>query len=86
MALILMSRGKSISFTDRPLEGNSIETLIRKRIQVINESLEPHERIKEFHILPRYFNIVDGELTASRKLKRKFCLKKFGAVFERMYS
>lgn len=54
-----------------------VNALIEGEIKVINESLAPYERIKQFTILPEDFTIENGLLSPTLKLKRKLVYARF---------
>ena len=60
--------------------------LIQKRIHKINQSLPSFETVKRFTIVPREFSVEGGELTPSLKIKRRYCMQKYSAEIQSMYS
>ena len=54
-----------------------MNTIIENEISLINESLAPYERVKQFVILPEDFTIENGLLSPTLKLKRKLVYSRF---------
>jgi long-chain acyl-CoA synthetase len=58
---------------------------VRDVVANANEQLSSFESIKKFMILPFDFSVVTGELTASLKVRRRFCDEKFKDAIESLY-
>jgi long-chain acyl-CoA synthetase len=54
-------------------------------IEELNESLEPHERVKKFTLLHEEWTPQNGELTFTMKLARQVIGEKFSKEIEEMY-
>lgn len=64
----------------------AVHDLIRKEIDVVNDTLANVETIKKFKILEKELDQDDEELTATQKVKRKVIAKRFSSEIEQMYS
>jgi long-chain acyl-CoA synthetase len=51
----------------------------------INEKLAPHERIRDFRVLPGQFAISGNEITPTLKIRRHHCLQNYGELIREMY-
>lgn len=65
--------------------------LIRECVEKINADLarDPrlgHSQIKRFLILHKELDADDGELTRTRKVRRKFISERYGVLVEALYS
>ena len=58
---------------------------IKREIDHYNQDLGQTEKIKKFRLLPNEWNIPEGELSPTLKLRRKFILDKYCKVIEEMY-
>lgn len=78
---------QGIKYQDLPhlARNPKIRTLIRLAVADANSQLASFETVKNFLILPREFSLEEGELTASLKIKRKFCDQKYRAELDRLY-
>jgi long-chain acyl-CoA synthetase len=78
---------KEIPFISR--EQAAAHPVIIKRIQRevdrFNQDLGQTEKIKKFRLLPNEWSIIDGELSPTLKLRRKFILEKYHQIIEEMY-
>ncbi|MDI9358998.1 MAG: AMP-binding protein [Phycisphaerales bacterium] len=54
-------------------------------IEAINKVINPHEKIRNFTLLPREWTTEKGELTPKLSLRRKVILKQHEQVIEKMY-
>lgn len=59
--------------------------LIKDVVADVNTQLSSFESIKKFAILPADFSVETGELTASLKVKRKYCDQKFKKIIDELY-
>lgn len=59
--------------------------LIRQDIEHVNASLPEPSRLKKFVILHKAFDADEGELTRTRKLRRRTLMQKYGDILEAMY-
>lgn len=59
--------------------------LVRGDLARVNAVLPPPSRIQRFVLLPKEFDVDEGELTRTRKLKRQFLASRYGALIEAIY-
>jgi long-chain acyl-CoA synthetase len=59
--------------------------LVAQDIIRVNESLPPQSRLKKFVILHKEFDADEGELTRTRKLKRRDLYMKYSQIVEALY-
>ncbi len=59
---------------------------IQKEINICNKNLGKWEQIKRFEITPDEWTIIDGHLTPTLKMKRKFILKKYKKLYSNIYN
>ncbi len=78
---------RGLAFTSyRDLTQKSeVYDLIKKVIREVNSKLPEHMRIRKFVIMPKEFHADDGEVTRTRKVRRKFIVQKYGDLIEAMY-
>ena len=62
-----------------------VQELIQEGIGKVNEMLPPGLRIKRFVNLHKEFDPDDGELTRTRKLRRKVIEKRYHPVIDALY-
>lgn len=67
------------------LVNDDIYSMIDSRIELLQASFAPYEKIKKFTLLPKPFSIEDGELTNTLKIKRKFVADKYKDIIDKMY-
>ncbi|MGX9389441.1 AMP-binding protein [Nitrobacteraceae bacterium UC4446_H13] len=65
--------------------------LIAEQIAEMNDSLEldlqlSHCKVRRFLILPKELDADDGELTRTRKVRRRIIAERYGALIEALYS
>jgi long-chain acyl-CoA synthetase len=65
--------------------------LVYKEILMVNKRLSEDERlkgaqIKRFLLLHKELNPDDGEITRTRKVRRKFVTEKYGNLIDALYS
>jgi long-chain acyl-CoA synthetase len=58
---------------------------IQREIDRFNQDLGQTEKIKKFRLLPNEWSIIDGELSPTLKLRRKFIIEKYHQVIDEMY-
>lgn len=58
----------------------------RKEVDKYNKTLGDFEQIKKLELLPKEWNIDDGYMTASLKLRRTRIIKDFGDIIEKIYA
>ncbi|MCU0511344.1 MAG: AMP-binding protein [Anaerolineae bacterium] len=62
-----------------------VAQLIRADVERVNASLPEFSRLRKFVILHKAFDADEGELTRTRKLKRRTLTQKYGDILEAMY-
>lgn len=62
-----------------------VRSAIAKEIEQINTTLQKHEQIKDFRLLPHDLTLENGFLTPSLKVKRKEVVKYFHKEIDSMY-
>jgi long-chain acyl-CoA synthetase len=78
---------KEIHFVSREKAAShpTINKRIQREIDHYNQDLGQTEKIKKFRLLHNEWNITDGELSPTLKLRRKFIIEKYNQVIEEMY-
>lgn len=66
-------------------QNSEINKLIEKEISKVNKTLARVETIKKFQLLPRRFYEEDGDVTPTKKVKRRFLEKRYADMIEKMY-
>ncbi|MAJ24266.1 MAG: long-chain fatty acid--CoA ligase [Rickettsiales bacterium] len=82
------AEGKRIAFTTYSdlAAKKEIESLITEETIKVNETLPKKQRIKKFVLLYKEFDADDDELTRTKKLRRKFVIKKYEDIVQALYS
>jgi len=62
-----------------------IKKLIEGEVSKVNKTLSQVETIKKFELLPRRFYEEDGDVTPTKKVKRRFLEKRYADLIEKMY-
>jgi long-chain acyl-CoA synthetase len=62
-----------------------IRKLINGEISKVNKTLSKVETIKKFELLPRRFYEEDGDVTPTKKVKRRFLEDRYADLIEKMY-
>ncbi|MFH1934135.1 MAG: AMP-binding protein [Pseudomonadota bacterium] len=62
-----------------------IRKLIEKEVSKVNKTLSRVESIKKFELLPRRFYEEDGDVTPTKKVKRRFLEDRYADLIEKMY-
>lgn len=62
-----------------------IQKLIDQEVAKVNKTLSQVETIKHFALLPRRFYEEDGDVTPTKKVKRRFLEKRYGELIESLY-
>ncbi len=62
-----------------------IQKLIDQEIINVNKTLSRVESIKKFALLPRRFYEEDGDVTPTKKVKRRFVEQRYGELIESLY-
>lgn len=78
---------QGIAYTTlRDLAGNTVtRCLLQGEIDSVNATLARVETVKKFAIIPRDLSHDDGELTATRKVKRAYMESQFRELIDEMY-
>jgi long-chain acyl-CoA synthetase len=67
-------------------QNQQIQKLIEGEVSKVNKTLSKVETIKKFELLPRRFYEEDGDVTPTKKVKRRFLEKRYTDVIDNMYS
>jgi long-chain acyl-CoA synthetase len=62
-----------------------IRKLIEREVSKVNKTLSQVETIKKFEFLPRRFYEEDGDVTPTKKVKRRFIEKRYADLIQKMY-
>lgn len=62
-----------------------INKLIEQEVVKVNKTLSQVESIKKFALLPRRFYEEDGDVTPTKKVKRRFLEKRYSDLIESLY-
>ncbi len=62
-----------------------IRKLIEGEVSKVNKTLSQVETIKKFELLPRRFYEEDGDVTPTKKVKRRFLEKRYADLIQKMY-
>ena len=62
-----------------------INKLIEKEIQQVNKDLSRVETVKKFALLPRRFYEEDGDVTPTKKVKRRFLEERYADLIQSLY-
>ncbi len=62
-----------------------VHDLLKEEIRSINRGLKPELRIRRFVLLFKELDADDGELTRTRKVRRKVVAERYGALIEALY-
>ncbi len=60
--------------------------LIRKDVEEVNRTLPPAARVNRFVLLHKEFDADEGEMTRTRKLRRRFLFDRYGEIIQSLYS
>ncbi len=77
--------GISYSNVKELLTNDKIYAALDADVQNLTKDLARFEQIKKFTLMPKEFNIEDGELTPTLKVKRKVVSEKYADVINQMY-
>jgi long-chain acyl-CoA synthetase len=67
-------------------QNKEIRKLIEGEVSKINKTLARVETIKKFALLPRRFYEEDGDVTPTKKVKRRFLEKRYKDLIDRLYA
>ena len=59
---------------------------IHRAVARVNKHLAPFEQVRKYRVLPRDFSIVDGELTATMKVRRTRVIENFQEQIAELYA
>lgn len=78
---------KNIPFTnwEEIVEKKEINDFYKEKIKEIQQHLSDFEKVKKFTLMPSEFEISNGEITPTLKVKRNIVLKKYADLIEKMY-
>ena len=62
-----------------------VKSVYDEEIKKLNKSLNPHEQINRFKLIPDEWSPDSGELSTTLKLRRTFILTKYASVLARIY-
>jgi len=62
-----------------------IQKLIAAEVSRVNQTLSQVETIKKFELLPRRFYEEDGDVTPTKKVKRRFLEERYADLIDKMY-
>ena len=77
--------GISYSNVKELLTNDKIYAALDADVQNLTKDLARFEQVKKFTLMPKEFNIEDGELTPTLKVKRKVVSEKYADVINQMY-
>jgi len=64
---------------------DEVGELIRCDVERVNQVLPPPARVRRFALLPKEFDVDEGEMTRTRKLKRQFLQSRYGELIDDLY-
>ncbi len=81
------ARGQGIDWKSREelVTNPQVRDFIARQVDGLTRWLAPHEKIREFALLPREFSLDYGELSVTQKVKRRVVEGHFKDVIEEMY-
>jgi long-chain acyl-CoA synthetase len=62
-----------------------VEKLVKEAIDAANDHLAGPEQVRSFRILPKELHEDDGEMTPTRKVRRRFVVEKFSTLVHSIY-
>ena len=62
------------------------DDILKRLVKQVNLSLESHELIRKFKILPREFSIDEGEMTPTMKIRKSVVIEHFETEINEMYA
>ena len=76
-----------IAFNSREelCQDKRIVSMLKERIDTLQQSLAHYEQVKRFTLLPHPFSMENGELTNTLKLKRSVVNKNYKEIIDKMY-
>lgn len=79
------SQGITFSGHEELVAKPEIYSFVEQQVEEATRWLPPHERIRQFALLPREFTIVAGELSATLKIKRPVVEQRYRDLIEEIY-
>ena len=81
------ARDRGIAFKNHEdlVANQEIHHFMQEQVDALNLSLPPHERIRQFLLLPKEFTIASGELSATLKVKRRVVEERYRDQIEEMF-
>jgi long-chain acyl-CoA synthetase len=81
------AKSSKISYADRAdlVKNEQVVSFLKSEIDRATPNLASYERIKKIALLDREFEIKEGEITPTQKVKRNIIEKKYKDVIEAMY-
>jgi long-chain acyl-CoA synthetase len=79
------SNGVDSSSPEAMIASDKVEKLIHEEIERLNQRFGNWEQVKAFRMLPRLFNIEEGEITPKLSLKRKKITQNWKALVDDIY-
>lgn len=78
----------NLPFTNWPEMVNSekVKEFYRLKLDEIQKGLSGFEKVKKFVLMPSEFEIGNGEITPTLKIKRNVVLQKYSALIDKMYA
>lgn len=63
-----------------------VYALIRQDVENVNRTLPPMARVRRFVLLHKEFDADEGEMTRTRKLRRRFLAERYADIIDALYS
>jgi len=81
------AKKKGISFANHEelVQNKEIIDFYKDKIKELQHELSDFEKVKKFTLMPAEFEIGNGEITPTLKVKRNVVLKKYADLIEKMY-
>lgn len=78
-------RNVELTTDDEFLTAPELLTFLEERIQLVMEQVSQPERVKKFLVLARPFQVSDGELTATLKVRRRHIIDRYEEQLAALY-
>ena len=87
-ALTDQLQNMSIPFTtwEEIVNSDRVKEFYREKIDEIQKGLSGFEKVKKFILMPAEFEVNNGEITPTLKVKRNVVLNKYADLIDKMYS
>ena len=78
----------SIPFTtwEEIVNSDRVKEFYREKIDEIQKGLSGFEKVKKFILMPAEFEVNNGEITPTLKVKRNVVLNKYADLIDKLYS